>query len=255
MKTLFLVFFPTLLFISSCKEISPIEFSEALPKNSKNLDHFPKKYQGDYINEKEQIKLTIEEDFIYRGTYEFDIVTEEEILNTFDFEHAPVDTAFDFGEMWQIIINKEDELYKVHSAYWDTVFSFSGENIVRRYKGHLLLNEPNGENWSIKVLSLHKGELIFDDLIRVSQIDSLEEIMETDITKSKDGEMSTFTLNPSKRELKSIISINKKVNGKYLKIGRNDQIVYEGFTNRYIKKDRDSTVLRRFSKRYLTKNE
>lgn len=72
-----------------------------------------------------------------------------------------------------------------HIRDTDTLFHFSNENVLKKFKGYYFLNSLVHENaWFVQKMQLHKGLLTIGEISAEQDIDALEQIKESPIDTS-----------------------------------------------------------------------
>lgn len=194
MKPHFVLFVVLILF--SCKEAveSPtIIFEEPLPENGKNI-HFPKKLLGDYKNEDSTI-LTILQDKIIKKTVFHDTIGRQLKINLEKNDSL----NYYFSDL--TFTKLADTLFLMKNSKIDTIFNLKKGDILRKLKGHYIMNYKYHENYYIKKLTYKNG------FVNIQPIDSIEilnqlEIMTEVVNDSIGIPLKAF---PTKNQFKRLI--------------------------------------------------
>jgi hypothetical protein len=134
----------------------PVVFGEPQPAGLKSLSVIPRSYQGIYWCNVDSATLYVDEKaFIKRKELQVSL-TRAEIDSSADLELrngrlfvSEWETDFPAEEKGDTIVSKV--------VIRDTLFSIGDEQILKPYKGHLILNSKLNENaWAVLVAS-HKG--------------------------------------------------------------------------------------------------
>ncbi|MCC6582752.1 MAG: hypothetical protein IT271_03530 [Chitinophagales bacterium] len=198
-----------ILFLISCKQReSAILFDEPQPSGVRNLNTFPKSYQGIYIDKDSSfLRITpnylISEDFFLIQIHksELDSLRDQIIYKNGKIIYPALEDTF---------IAKEFK----DSIYWkeviiDTIIRISEDNIVRKYKGYVVLNSKvDSSSYAVSLLKLEKRKL------SIKQIDSKEDLVNlkpTEVTTISQDSIKNDTLSMkfhlTKNEFKGILKI------------------------------------------------
>jgi hypothetical protein len=209
MKTSFLLL-ANFLFIISCKqaeEVPSIVFEKPLPENGKNIN-FPKRLLGDYQND-EALILSIQPSQITKRTTIIDTIGESENLQI-----KADDTLRNYFQ--DLSISKlSDTLYLMKYARIDTIFNMKKGDILRKLKGHYILNHQYDQNYHLKKLTYKNG------LINIQRIDSVEMLNQLKIVTEvqNDTTFQPVKAFPTKKQFKQLIKSKGFKEGEtYLKV-------------------------------------
>lgn len=209
MKTSFLLL-ASLLFIISCKqteEAPSIIFEKPLPENGKNIN-FPKRLLGDYQNDEAMI-LSIQPTQIIKKIIMMDTIGESENLQI-----KADDTLRNYFQ--DLSISKlSDTLYLMKYARIDTIFNMKKGDVLRRLKGHYILNHQYDQHYYIKKLTYKNG------LINIQNIDSVEMLNQLKIVTEVQNDSLFIPIKafPTKKQFKQLIKSKGFKEGEtYLKV-------------------------------------
>lgn len=208
MKKLFLFLFATAVMGCDAKYES-VDFLEPQPGESKNESAFNRKYRGTY-NGEDGSKLFILEDKIVRKK-----------IHNILFSRADVDSTFPGNrnndeELKMYIENQDMKLLKIsgdsilaqHQDI-DTIFKISENQLCRSLKGSYFLNYNYGEGrWKVQRLDLEKNRLSLSMIMPDDSLFHLLPVEEKTIIKNDSGEIVTYQMKPTQKELKKLIKDN-----------------------------------------------
>jgi hypothetical protein len=191
-----------------------IRFEEPQPSGTRNLMRIPKAFWGLYINQTDSSLLKINATLITKVWDEFTTLSQDQMLQEFDTIFHQ-DTRIQLTENLYIDFNIHGDSTIVHSIGIDTIFCKTPCQIIRRHKGYLFLNFKTEDSlWTVKLLSIRQGYLDIQDLVSLSEIDSLKEIIEIDTIRGTDStKIDQFRLHPSKRDIKEILNHKRTLKG------------------------------------------
>lgn len=204
-----------LLFLVACGP--QVKFVQPQPKGGKNLYHLPQELYGRYIEMNDSSLLEIDS---------FRVVT-----RWFSEKIIPRDSIKEIEKDFEILIQRDTQIYvsekrdnwlssglrldvkflddsvRVSVNAENIMFEVSDSQLVRKYRGHCLLNTRTNEGlWLIKVLTLKGSNLHFDDLLDADQVKNLKRITRVDgPVDSVKKQPTEFYLNPTRRELRRIL--------------------------------------------------
>jgi len=207
MKTL--VFCLSMLLLLSCgskMEEESIDFMEAQPAGSKNMDKFGKAYRGNYFNRYDSSFLEITSDKVIR-TYvlqfkesKYDMDTIYELGNCTDPERiSKLSQKGIFGR------TEGDTIIGTYKEK-DTIFTISDENVLRFYKSSYFLNYKRGQDrWKLQRLDLYKKTLSSSFILPNDSLFYTAPVKEVKELKDDSGKVYNYQIKPTKKELKNLI--------------------------------------------------
>ena len=191
-----LAFSISLILLFSCKqteEAPSIVFEKPLPENGKNIN-FPKSLLGDFQND-EAMTLSIQQNQIIRKTVMMDTIGESLKLKA----HSDDSLKTFFQDL--SFTKLTDTIYMIKYARIDTIFNLKKGDVLRKLKGHYILNYQYGQNYYIKKLTYKNG------LINIQRVDSVEILNQLKIVTEAENDtlfMPTKAF-PTKKQFKKLI--------------------------------------------------
>lgn len=178
-----------LLFLSACApknaQMVGISFNQPQPEGINNLKETPSSYIGSFYDKDSNLLEVDKNYFILKyvwiskiSKHEADTSKDCQIEN----QHIIIKSL---NEKWPFTI-KDDTLYMKH-YYSDTLYNFKSD-IIRKFKGYLILNKKYDDLWSVQIVSIKSKELkilnfapedIFEKLTKLSNAE-----VQTDETKA-----------------------------------------------------------------------
>jgi len=202
--------FITIICLFSCKENkAEIEgnqfyFNSPQPINDSELNKFPIKFVGVYMDSDSLLVSITKEVLFYESSDKFRI-------HNLDWDS--IKTDFDFVND-KYILKNTNQVYEFKrngdsldflSIQRDTFFTFSNDKKVKRINNNLIINQRDSTYWEIKIYTLK------DDVLTVKQLFSDTDLRKMDsITKikSKMIDSTTFLIQPTKNEFKKFLELN-----------------------------------------------
>ncbi len=208
MKKLFL--FLVAVAVMGCDEKSlSVDFIEPQPGESKNESGFNKKYRGTY-NGEGGAQLVIYEDKIVKSeTHDF-LFAREDVDSTFtgDKNNDEELKAYFESQNLKVLKISGDSIYTRYQAI-DTVFKISESQLCRSLKGSYFLNYKYGENnWKVQRLDLEKDRLSISMIMPHDSLFKLLPVQEKAIVKNDSGEITSYQMKPTRKELQKLIKDN-----------------------------------------------
>ena len=185
------------LLIISCKQaeesVPSIVFEKPLPENGKNIN-FPKRLLGDYQND-EALILSIQPSQIIKKIIMMDTIGESEIL------HFKADDTLRNYFQDLSFAKLSDTIYLMKHVRIDTIFNIKKGDVLRKLKGHYILNQQYDQQYYIKKLTYKNG------LINIQRIDSVEILDQLKIVTEVQNDPTFIPVKafPTKKQFKQLI--------------------------------------------------
>lgn len=191
--------------IRPCPDCFIFYFENSQPENDTELDHFPVRFRGLYID-KDSSFLRIKEDrmiYKYFGTYkihkiEFDSIKEE---FTIIGNEATNKTTQE-----KSVIHIKGDSIEFKETFLDTFFRLSYYNKLKRIDGQLVLSKKDSIFWTTEIMSLNNKTLKIKEIYLPGDLKKLDSI--TEIKGEKLDSMS-YLIKPTRSEFKKILRIKK----------------------------------------------
>jgi hypothetical protein len=171
-------------------------FTKPQPINDSELNSFPNKFKGIYMNS-DSVILKISDEMMYNEfeyKYRFHKNQRDSLLNYFDMIDGKYISKHDNGVYTSKIIGDSIEFTNIDI---DTLFKFSDSQKAKRINGNLVLNQKDSIFWTVKMLTLSKNKLTIKQLFSdddLKRIDSITKI------HSKIIDSTSFILAPKRSE-------------------------------------------------------
>lgn len=170
-------------FVISCQ--SPVVFTEPQPSGRPELTGIPQEYQGFYWCDTDSITLTIEENVIIKQK-DFEVK-----LSVTEIDSGYPNLSFNDKKLYSKELNDSFPTKQVGDTIIaqvtirDTLFSTKTKQVLKFYKGHLILNEPI-ENylWEVSVISFTDHDILSITKAEIpDELDKLEQVTKVHKTK------------------------------------------------------------------------
>jgi len=157
-----------LLALTSCENV--ITFNKPQPEGVDSLTVIPKKLIGHYIGKDGATSLEINRFCI---------------IQHFDYDVKQLKDSLD----WENLTRAEKSKYRSvgdsaieHVVDIDTLFSFSEDHVMKKFKGYYFLNSREGKrSWFVQKLKLNKGLLTIGTIATKEELQTLEKVNESPI--------------------------------------------------------------------------
>ncbi|MCV9930678.1 hypothetical protein OIU80_00150 [Flavobacterium sp. LS1R47] len=199
-----------LITLSSCRkaDAAPADafalyFEAPQPINDSELDRFPDKFRGLYMNS-DSTFLRINENAIRFENYnKFKIHKNQ--LDSLKKEYDIVDGKLITKDRIQKydITSKGDSVMLIEK-YVDTLFRFSYYNKVKRIDGKLILSKRDSIFWTLKILSVENDILRINHVLLKQDLGKLDSIT---AIKSQKIDSTSFVVKPTRSEFKSLLKL------------------------------------------------
>ena len=157
MKSIWLVLFLIgFTFFQCCAP--PVQFTEPQPTGEDNLESFPQKLQGQFLNVADSSVLTIGEKLMVQ--YYHSLLRESKHdLDSSLFQLINDSTIVNRDTHEQTKISMINDTIIGYIDVYDTVFHISQKNVLRKFKGFYFLNTAILESWEVQMLNLDNRHL------------------------------------------------------------------------------------------------
>lgn len=191
--------------IRPCPDCFIFYFENPQPENDTELDHFPVRFRGLYID-KDSSFLRIKEDrmiYKYFGTYkihkiEFDSIKEEFMIIG---NEATNKTTHE-----KSVIHIKGDSIEFKETFLDTFFRLSYYNKLKRIDGQLVLSKKDSIFWTIEIMSLNNKTLKIKEIYLPGDLKKLDSITEV---KGEKLDSMSYLIKPTRSEFKKILRIKK----------------------------------------------
>lgn len=196
---------------AACEE--PVLFTQPQPVETSSLDHFPKRWQGEYLLLDDSSRLVIGQGTMI-AMNEWDVRRSVPDLDSTEILIG--DTLLTFGQGQSIpVFVRNDSVFGTIRLI-DTLFTISEQQIVKRMAGSLIINRAHGSaGWEVSRMSLSSGKLRIAEIKDPGSLSALNEVLELP------GDTISTALDVSRRQFRGVLSSGGFVLDKeYIRIGR-----------------------------------
>jgi hypothetical protein len=218
-KVLFLLVSLSLTY--SCKEVEAFPegnsfyFSEPQPINDSEINSFPNKFLGLYVNE-DSIYVNISKKYILKESY-FKFRIHVDSLDVVADELVQINGKYIFNNKETFHHQKRiGDSIEFTDKRVDTFFVFSNNQKAKRISGKLVLSERDSIFWQSKLVYLDKENLVIKYLYSDDDLRKMDSITKI---KSKQLDSTSYLISPSRAEFKRFFEIkNLGYESKYRKV-------------------------------------
>jgi hypothetical protein len=199
-----------LIALSSCKKARAVPadafalyFEAPQPVNDSELDRFPAKFRGLYIDS-DSTFLRIDENVIRLESCNKFIIHKKE-LDSLKEEFDIIDGRLiaKYTKQKYDLIKKGDSI-KLIEKYIDTLFRFSYYNKAKRIDGKLVLSKRDSVFWTVRILSIENNVLRINNVLLMNDLKKIDSIT---AIKSQMLDSTSFVVKPTRREFKSLLKL------------------------------------------------
>ncbi|MFB9079824.1 hypothetical protein ACFFLS_08030 [Flavobacterium procerum] len=190
-------------------------FQNPQPDNDSELDHFPNKFRGLYVNN-DSTFIRIEDDRIleeYFHKFKIHKLALDSLKEAYDIVDGKLkvkDTKYSY-----VMLAKGDSIELIQKRI-DTLFRFSLYQKAKRIDGKLILSRKDSIFWKVQFVSIDKDSLKFKNLYDIKDLKKLDSVTQI---KGKMLDSTSYLMKPTRRELKKILKIKDLGNDqKYKKV-------------------------------------
>ncbi len=185
----------------SCKK-PLVQFEEAQPTESRELDQIPKKLIGTYYNSEVNTELEITKYHFVKKIILTDTVNISELGKG---EILMGDSIFDKKTNFKFKVNIINDSLFSNYQYLDTIFNLKQKDILKRFKGYYFLNKFDQEtnSWEVLKLNLFRGILNLNGITTENEINLLNEITEAEADDNR-----PFRIKLTKKEFREFVKKN-----------------------------------------------
>ncbi|KIA98852.1 hypothetical protein OA93_08185 [Flavobacterium sp. KMS] len=199
-----------LIVLASCRkaDAAPADafalyFEAPQPVNDSELDRFPTKFKGVYMNT-DSTFLRINENTV-QYEWHYNLMIHKRELDSLIRRYDIVDGKLIIKDTNQ----KYDMIYKGDSIQLeekniDTLFRFSYYNKAKRIDGKLVLSKRDSIFWTVRILSIENNVLRINNVLLMEDLRRLDSIT---AIKSQKLDSTSFVVKPTRREFKSVLKL------------------------------------------------
>ena len=214
-----------IMFLVSCKKVRirpcpdcfVFYFENPQPENDTELDHFPVRYRGLYIN-KDSSFLIIKEDrmiFKYFGTYKIHKTEFDSIKQDFEIIGNQLTNKI---SKEKLLMHIQGDSIEFKETYLDTFFRLSYYNKLKRIDGQLVLSTKDSIFWTTEIMSLNNKALKIKEIYFPEDLKKLDSIT---VIKGEKLDSMSYLIKPTRTEFKKILKIKKLgTDQEYVKISK-----------------------------------
>ncbi|WP_163399151.1 hypothetical protein [Flavobacterium fluviatile] len=187
----------------ACADCMVLYFENPQPNKDSELDRFPNKFRGLYMNN-DSTFIRVDESRILKEYY-YKFKVHKLTLDSTKSEYNIVDGKFitkDKKDKFDMFPKGDSiELVQKHI---DTLFRFSHYEKAKRIDGQLILSRKDSIFWNIQFLSIEKNTLRFKNIcerVDLTKLDSVTKI------KGKKLDTTSYLIKPTRSEFKKILKI------------------------------------------------
>jgi len=210
LKKIIVILFSIALIISCKKSDAPpcadcvvLYFKNPQPDKCSELDHFPSKFKGLYIND-DSTFIRIEEDRILKE-YFYKTMIHRGVLDSLKKVSTIVNGKLilkDFKTEYDL--KPKGDSILLTQNWIDTLFRFSLNQKAKRIDGQLILSRKDSTFWNVEFLLLEKNSIKFKNIYEKKDLKKLDSVSKI---KGMMLDSISYLLKPTRSEFKKILKI------------------------------------------------
>jgi hypothetical protein len=189
----------------ACANCVSFYFENPQPVNDSELDHFPVKFRGLYVN-KDSTFVRVEEDRIL-SEHIFKFKIHKQKLDSIKDDCDIVDgklIAKNTKDKYEM--NFKGDSIELTKKYIDTLFRFSLNQKAKRIDGQLVLSKKDSLFWNVEFVSVENNTIKFRKMFFPEDLKKLDSITEI---KGKMLDSTSYLIKPTRSDFKKILKIKK----------------------------------------------
>ncbi|MDR7210895.1 hypothetical protein [Flavobacterium piscis] len=200
-----------------CADCLTFYFEKPQPDNDSELDHFPNKFRGLYMNQ-DSIFIRIQEDRILREQF-YKNTVHKLALDSLKGEYDIIDGTLvikDFKAKYDL--KPKGDSIELIQKFIDTLFRFSYNEKAKRIDGQLVLSRRDSLFWEVEFVSITKNKIKFRNMNYREDLKNLDSMT---AIKSKMLDSLSYLIRPTRSEFKKILKIKKSgFDQEYIKVAK-----------------------------------
>jgi len=169
-----------LIFFQCCTP--PVQFSEPQPVGENNLETFPEKLQGQFLNEADSSVLTIGKDLMVQHYHSLIAESKKDLDTLYKLVNDSTIVNRETHDSSRVSLTADT--VRGHIDVYDTLFHISEKNVLRKFKGYYFLNTAYGISWEVQMLDIHKQRITLGKIPSKEGMEKLKAISSADADSS-----------------------------------------------------------------------
>ena len=184
------------LLFAACEE--PVLFTRPQPVETASLDHFPKRWQGEYMLLEDSSRLVIGHRTMI-AMNEWEIRRSVRDVDSTTFLIGDTLLAFGQGRSVPVFVRSDSVFGMIRLI--DTLFTISDQQILKRMSGSLIINRAHGAaGWEVSRMTLSNGKLRIAEIKDPGSMSVLNEVLVLP------GDTISTALELSRRQFRGVVS-------------------------------------------------
>ena len=202
---------------AACDDCLTFNFENPQPDDDSELDHFPNKFRGLYMNS-DSTYIRIEESRILREQFHKNTI-HKLALDSLKGEYDIIDGILTIkGFKAKYDMKPKGDSIELIQKFTDTLFRFSYNQKAKRIDGQLVLSRRDSVFWNVEFVSITKNEIKFRNIYYPEDLKIMDSL--TSI-KSRMLDSLCYLIRPARSELKKILKIEKLgYDHEYIKVSK-----------------------------------
>jgi hypothetical protein len=195
-----------LLLLSACasKKAEGLKFNQPQPEKVKNLIEIPTTYRGKYMDNDSNL-LKIDKTYMIVESFFYYKISKQEADTSKDC-HIENQYLVIGGSKEKLPFRIKDDTLYVKDSRIDTIYNLRTD-IIRKFKGYLILNKKYDDLWSVEIASIKSGEIKIRNFSPENMFEKLTKFSNSEVVtdKTKKIVINRF-LKPTRKQFESILN-------------------------------------------------
>jgi len=197
-----------LLFLNACApkhaEELAVAFNQPQPEGVKNLIEIPVSYRGKYMDNDSNLLKVDKAYMIVESFFYFKISKQE--ADTSKYYHIENKYLVISGSNEKLPFRLKDDTLYVKESRIDTIYNLKTD-IIRKFKGYLILNKEYDDLWSVGIASIKSGEIKIRNFCPENMFEKLTKFSNSEVVtdKTKKIVVKRF-LKPTRKQFENILN-------------------------------------------------
>jgi len=161
----------------------PVQFGEPQPTGENNLDAFPDKLQGQFLNVADSSVLTIGKDLMVQHYHSLIAESRKDLDTLYKLVNDSTIVNRDTNDSTRVMVTADT--VRGYIDVYDTLFHISEKNVLRKFKGYYFLNVAYSESWEVQMLNLSNQKLSLGKIPSKEGMEKIKSISEAAVDTSK----------------------------------------------------------------------
>lgn len=206
MRNYILALLTVIMLVSACTP--PVVFDRPYPTTEKDLKAIPKNYLGTFICESDSALLIIDEADITLRRENFFLLPLKDVEERDDCKISGQEMYVSGRSECIPLEFVGDSLVKGTVVEHDTLFNMGKDEVVRMYKGHVVLSkEVKKGEWAISLLTLQENaDIIYRAITDKTKIKNVRRVTTMEDITTEEDKNNRYKIRPTMKQFDRLLS-------------------------------------------------